>query len=167
MKELDFKPAKSKTDFRQNYKLHDLAEWNGKNLLTQWGIKFADFGEDKRFHKVWEKGGDKPDTVLESNNKIAFIDWKGKSKPFWIINKRAYKSYIQWSEKHNAPVFIAFFVFDERKKILEKRIGSLINHKTQLVEKKQWDKNDTIKFTEELPEFNRVNLISLWRTFYE
>ena len=38
MKGLDFRPAKSKEEFRGNYKLHDLAERTGKNLLVQWGL---------------------------------------------------------------------------------------------------------------------------------
>ena len=59
MKNLDFKPAKSTEDFRSNYKLHDIAEFNGKNLLVQWGFKCSDFGEDNRYKKVWEKGEDK------------------------------------------------------------------------------------------------------------
>ena len=85
MKKLDFSPAKSKEDFRKNYKLHDLAEFHGKNLLTQWGIDFSDFGKDNRYQKVWEKGKDKPDIIAEYNELKFMIDWKGKSKEaYWV-----------------------------------------------------------------------------------
>ncbi|MCB0732542.1 MAG: hypothetical protein KDC88_16080, partial [Ignavibacteriae bacterium] len=94
MKTLDFKPKKSKEDFRKNYKLHDLAEYHGKNLLTQWGIDFEDFGKDKRYEKVWEKGEDKPDIIAELNGKKFLIDWKGKTKEVFWVNKRAIDSYL-------------------------------------------------------------------------
>ena len=51
MKNLDFRPSKSTKDFRKNYKLHDIAEYNGKNLLVQWGFKCTEFGEDNRYKK--------------------------------------------------------------------------------------------------------------------
>jgi len=75
MKELDFRPAKSKEEFRSNYKLHDLSEQVGKNLLVQWGFDFKTLGEDKRYQKLWEKGEDKPDIILTSKGKSALLDW--------------------------------------------------------------------------------------------
>ena len=97
MKSLNFQPTKTKEDFRKNYKLHDLAEYHGKNLLLQWGIDFKDFGNDRRFEKVWEKGKDKPDLAAEFKNKQFLIDWKGKSKDGFWVNKRAVESYLNWS----------------------------------------------------------------------
>ena len=89
MKKLDFNPSKSTDDFRKNYKLHDIAEYNGKNLLTQWGFKCTEFGEDNRYKKVWEKGEDKPDTIISYNDRSALLDWKGKHGSTWLVNERA------------------------------------------------------------------------------
>ena len=167
MEKLDFRPAKSKSDFRRNYKLHDKAEESGKNLLTQWGIKFSDFGEDKRFERVWEKGADKPDLILELRGNKAFLDWKGKSKSGWLVNERAYQSYMNWSKKHNMPMFIAFFVFDSGQKLTERRFAEINQHTFSASAGKQWDKNKTVEVTGEPPIFNRENLVTVWRSFLE
>ena len=110
MKNLDFNPTKSTDDFRKNYKLHDIAEFNGKNLLTQWGFTCHDFGEDNRYKKVWEKGEDKPDSIISYKDKSALLDWKGKHSSTWLVNERAFKSYQKWSKEFGLPVVIAFFV---------------------------------------------------------
>ena len=85
MKELDFKPHKTTEEFRNNYKLHDLAEECGKNLLVQWGIKFDLFGKDRRYEKVWERGKDKPDLIISYKGKEGLLDWKGKHTSRWIM----------------------------------------------------------------------------------
>ncbi len=159
MKKLDFNPSKSKEDFRKNYKLHDLAENAGKNLLTQWGMNFRDFGEDNRYTRVWEKGEDKPDLIINYKDKQAFLDWKGKRKGKWLVNERAIKSYEQWSNKFNVPVLIAFFVFNESNELLERKFALVSYHKYKNSAKKQWDKNATIEFNSKLPEFTKENLI--------
>ncbi len=159
MQKLDFKPEKSKISFRQNYKLHDLAELNGKNLLTQWGFDFIQFGEDRRYEKLWEKGKDKPDAIIKYKDKEAMLDWKAKHKSEWIVNSRAVNSYLDWQKKLNIPVIISFFVFDENNFIVEKRFAMLPFHKFAECDKKQWDKNNTIFFNEELPLFSKGNLI--------
>ena len=159
MKELDFKPAKSKEKFRSNYKLHDLAERTGKNLLVQWGIDFKKFGEDKRYEKVWEKGEDKPDVVIDYKGKQAFLDWKGKHTKSFLVNTRAIKAYECWRNKFNIPVVIAFFVFDENGILLERRFAFLPTHRYVESVSKQWDKNKTVEFEKELPKFSKENLI--------
>lgn len=157
MEKLEFQPAKSKNDFRKNYLLHDLAESAGKNLLIQWDIDFKDFGEDRRYERVWEKGTDKPDTIIKIDNIKAFIDWKGKHKPKWKVNKRAVKAYEQWGEKFNMPVIIVFFMFNKNKDIIDRRFAFLGKHQYHNSSSKAWDKNETVEFTDELPFFNNIN----------
>ena len=159
MEELDFKPAKTKNDFRSNYKLHDLAESVGKNLLVQWNIKFRNFGEDRRFESTWEKGEDKPDAVITYNGKSVLVDWKGKHSGNWIVNERAVKSYERWKEKLNLPVLICFFEFNESNSVIDRRFAILETHEYSENKKKQWDKNKTVEFGGELPVFNKLNLI--------
>jgi Holliday junction resolvase len=160
MKDLKFKPAKSKEDFRNNYKLHDLAEYHGKNLLTQWGIDFDDFGKDKRYEKVWEKGEDKPDIIAKFDDKKFLIDWKGKSKEAFWVNKRAIDSYINWSEKLNMPIVICFFLF-ENNQLKDRRFALVTMHKYEEIFSKAWDKNEVVKFNEELPILTKSNLIKI------
>lgn len=159
MKKLDFRPAKSKEEFRSNYKLHDLAERAGKNLLVQWGIEFKEFGEDKRYEKLWEKGEDKPDVIIDYKGKRALLDWKGKHTKIFLANSRAIKSYEQWREKLILPIIIAFLVFDEQNNLIDRRFAFLPNHKYEESKRKQWDKNSTVEFNEELPKFTKENLI--------
>ena len=161
MKKLDFNPAKSKDDFRKNYKLHDLAEYHGKNLLTQWGIEFIDFGNDRRYEKVWEKGKDKPDVIVEVNEQKFLVDWKGKSKESFWVNKRAIDSYINWSKKLNMQMFVCFFLFDKNHHLKDRRFVLLSKHKFEVVNNKAWDKNEVVKFDDDLPKFTKANLTEL------
>ncbi|MCB9208471.1 MAG: hypothetical protein H6609_03755 [Ignavibacteriales bacterium] len=158
MKTLDFKPKKSKEDFRKNYKLHDLAEYHGKNLLTQWGIDFHDFGKDKRYEKVWEKGEDKPDIIAELNGKKFLIDWKGKTKEVFWVNKRAIDSYLNWSNKLQIPIIICFFLFDKNFQLTDRRFALVGHHKHEIISDKAWDKNDVVKFNPDLPLFTKTNI---------
>ncbi len=160
MKDLDFEPSKSKKEFHKNYKLHDLAEWHGKNLLAQWGIEYSEFGKDNRFEKVWEKGEDKPDGIIEYKGKSAFIDWKGKHKAGWLVNNRAVKAYEKWSSEFKIPVFIAFFLFDEKNILRQKRFAFLGKHNYFVSKDKQWDKNLTVEFENNLPEFDKAEILN-------
>jgi hypothetical protein len=159
MQDLNFNPYKSTSDFRKNYKLHDLAETAGKNLLTQWGFEFHDFGKDNRYKKVWEKGKDKPDIIISYKNKKALLDWKAKHKSKWLINERAYNSYKEWEKILLLPVIISFFVFDEKKEIADMRFACLSSHKHKASSEKEWDKNQTIEFENALPLFSKPALI--------
>ena len=159
MKTLDFKPAKTKEDFRKNYKLHDLAEYHGKNLFSQWGIDFKDFGKDRRFEKVWEKGEDKPDTLAEGENLKFLVDWKGKATEAFWVNKRAIESYKNWGNKLNLPVVICFFLFDKNINLKDRRFALLSKHEYEVVNNKAWDKNEVVKFSSDLPKFTKSNLM--------
>ena len=159
MKQLDFSPEKSTGEFRKNYKLHDLAELYGKNLLIQWGFTFEEFGKDKRFEKVWEGGQDKPDLIIEYKGKKALLDWKGKHKAAWLTNKRAASSYEKWQEKFNIPAFICFAVFTSHNSLSDFRFACLGFHNYIFSTGKEWDKNDTIEFNSGLPEFTKANIL--------
>jgi len=160
MEKLDFSPEKSSVAFRKNYKVHDLAEKMGKNLLIQWGINYKDFGEDKRYEKVWERGKDKPDVIITHMAKSALVDWKGKRKPLWLVNKRAVDSYLTWSKIFHLPIIICFFVFDESQNLRQRKFAFLGKHNYIESQKKQWDKNITVEFEKELPEFTKANLLN-------
>lgn len=159
MKKLDFNPSKSTKDFRKNYKLHDIAEYNGRNLLVQWGFSCTEFGEDNRFKKVWEKGEDKPDAIISYNDKTALLDWKGKHGSTWLVNERALNSYQKWSTELKLPLIIAFFVIDMEEKIQLRKFAVLNIHANKVSKKTQWDKNKTIEFEKDLPDFTKANLI--------
>ncbi len=160
MKDLNFNPAKSKEEFRHNYRLHDLAERAGKNLLVQWGLEFHNFGEDKRYEKLWEKGEDRPDVIINYKGVTALLDWKGKHSKTFIANTRAVKAYLRWQEEMKMPVLIAFFVFDEQNNLAERRFAVLNAHKFTNSENQQWDKNKTVEFDNDLPNFTKENLVS-------
>jgi len=159
MKELDFQPHKSAEEFRKNYRLHDIAEVCGKNLLIQWGIKFDLFGKDRRYETVWEKGKDKPDLIISYKGKEALLDWKGKHTSRWIMNERAYRSYLDWKNKMNMPVFVAFFKFDEKENLIETRVAVVGIHKANQSSEKEWDKNKTVEFDSLLPVFNKSEIL--------
>ncbi len=159
MKSLDFNPHKSTEEFRKNYKLHDLAEMYGKNLLIQWGVRFNEFGGDERYKKVWEGGGDKPDLVIEYKGKKALLDWKGKHKPVWIVNKRAVGSYEAWKEKLKIPTIICFAVFDKNNILTDFRFAKIGLHLYSPSKQKEWDKNETVEFNTPLPEFTKPNIL--------
>ena len=161
MKTLDFKPAKTKEDFRKNYKLHDFAEYHGKNLLSQWGIDFKEFGKDRRHEKVWEKGKDKPDIIGNYLGVEFLIDWKGKRKPGWWVNKRAVESYQDWSKKLDMKMVICYFVFDEKNNLQDRRFALVNFHKYKELSNKAWDKNDVVAFEKDLPKFTKLNLVRL------
>ena len=159
MEQLDFKPAKSKTDFRSNYRLHDLAETVGKNLLVQWNIKFRNFGEDRRFTLICEKGEEKPDTIIHYDGKSVLIEWKGKHSSNWIVSEKSVKSYDKWKEKLKLPVLICFFEFNEANSVVNRRFAIWDMHTYSEIQRKQWDKNKMVEFGGELPVFNKLNLI--------
>lgn len=160
MKELNFQPVKSKEEFRKNYKLHDLAEYHGKNLFTQWGIEFEEFGRDNRYKKVWEKGEDKPDIIAEYNGLKFLVDWKSKSLSSFWLNKRAVESYIKWGEKLNLEVVICFFIFDKNNQLKDRRFVLLSKHNYNVMANKAWDKNDVVQFEINLPKLTKENLLT-------
>ena len=160
MKELNFSTAKTKEEFKVNYKLHDLAEYHGKNLFTQWGIEFEEFGEDNRNQKVWENGDDKPDIIAVFNNIRFFVDWKSKTKDNFWLNKRAVESYINWSKKLNLEAVICFFIFDKNNQLKDRRFALLSKHNYIVMANKAWDKNDVVQFEVNLPKLTKDNLFT-------
>ncbi len=160
MKSLNFQPAKTKEDFRKNYQLHDLAEFHGKNLFSQWGVEYKEFGKDRRYEKVWEKGNDKPDIIAEINNIKFLVDWKGKKKKSYWVNKRAITSYKNWGDKLGCKVLVCFFIFNDDNSIKERKFAIVGENSYAELSQKAWDKNDVIAFEETLPIFKRNILIN-------
>ncbi len=162
MKNLNFNPAKSGKEFHKNYKLHDSATFLGESLLTQWGIDFIEFGKDKRYSRVWEKGEDKPDVILKYRDKNAFLDWKSKHQPIWKLNERAIIAYERWSKKYKIPVIIAFFVFNESNQLTDRRLAVIGINKYQSINNLEWDRNKVVEFEKNLPKFTKGNLIEVF-----
>ncbi len=160
MKSLNFQPAKTKEDFRKNYQLHDLAEFHGKNLFSQWGVEYKEFGKDRRYEKVWEKGNDKPDIIAQINNIKFLVDWKGKKKKSYWVNKRAINSYKNWGDKLGCKVLVCFFIFNDDNSIKERKFAIVGENSYTELSQKAWDKNDVIAFEETLPIFKRNVLIN-------
>jgi len=143
MEPLDFKVVKSKETFLKNYELHDWAIATAKPILESWGFQFKLFGEDRRFQEEWEKGRDKPDDfILSKGKKIALVDWKGKNKKFFGMNKRAYDSYLKWSEELELPIFCVIVIKPGEIKVAELPQDIISS-------KREYDANITVKFKEE------------------
>jgi hypothetical protein len=116
LKKLEFNPVKSKQKFLENYELSDRAAQMGDEMLRKNGFDPVPFGEDRRNERVWEAGKDKPDRkILKNNREIALVDWKGKSREYWMINERAYNGYLEWGSKLNLPVYVAIWSFRSRR----------------------------------------------------
>ncbi len=152
MKELDFNPIKTKRKFLENYELSDRAAQMGDEMLRKNGFTPVPFGEDRRNERVWEGGKDKPDRkILKGGREIALVDWKGKSKNYWMINERAYKGYLEWSGKLKLPVYVAIWSF-------EIGLGKFIKLPAGTVSKKtEWDRNAVVVFD--------PTVMKAWRDF--
>ena len=106
LKTLDFVPKKTAAEFKDNYAMHDIAGDIIRAYMKQRHIKVIDYADDKRDVRVWEAGYDKPDAIIWNPElQLAFIDWKGHNTRTWILNQRAYNSYIRYSEKYQIPIF--------------------------------------------------------------
>ena len=141
MKELDFNPIKSKRKFLENYELSDRAAQMGDEMLLKNGFTPVPFGEDKRNERVWEVGKDKPDRkILKDGREIALVDWKGKSKDYWMINERAYNGYLEWSSKLKLPIYVAIWSFQSGRGKFIKLPAGTVSKKTE------WDRNPVVAF---------------------
>jgi hypothetical protein len=141
LKELDFNPIKSKRKFLENYELSDRAAQMGDEMLRKNGFTSIPFGEDRRNERVWEVGKDKPDRkILNDGQEIALVDWKGKSKDYWMINERAYNGYLDWSKKLKLPVYVAIWSFQSNRGRFIKLPAGTISRKTE------WDRNAVVVF---------------------
>ena len=141
MKSLDFPVKKTKNGFLRNYSISDSAAEKGDQLLRSNGLEPLPFGEDRRYEKVWEAGKDKPDRIVRKDGRdIALLDWKGKKKDDWMINERAYNSYLEWSAKLGLPVYVA--IWSE-----ESNDGKFIKLPAETItKKKMWDLNTVVVF---------------------
>ena len=141
MRELDFDPIKTKRNFLENYELSDRAAQMGDEMLRKNGFTPVPFGEDRRNERVWEVGKDKPDRkILKDSREIALVDWKGKSKDYWMINERAYNGYLKWSSKLRLPVYVAIWSFQGHLGKFIKLPAGRVSRKTE------WDRNAVVVF---------------------
>src|SRR6266566_769229 len=141
LKKLDFDPVKSKRRFLENYELSDRAAQMGDDMLRKNGFDPVPFGEDRRNERVWEMGKDKPDRkILKDSREIALVDWKGKSKDYWMINERAYNGYLEWGNKLKLPVYVAIWSFQTEQGRFIKLPAGKISKRTE------WDRNAVVTF---------------------
>ena len=70
--------------------------------------------------------------------------------------KYFYKCYIN----NLSIIKIVFFVFNNNGEIQDRRIAFLGKHSYILSKDKQWDKNKTIEFKNDIPVFNKVSFIN-------
>jgi len=116
VRELDFEPIKSKEQFLENYNKHDVAMDVFKNYCRKFpGLFVFPYGEDSRNKKVWAQGNDKPDlrAYFKPTKNTSLIDVKGHTNRNFMINKRAYDSYINWGNKLHHRVFIIWVLINE------------------------------------------------------
>ena len=141
MKELDFKVIKDEKTFLENYDLSDRVAAMGDALLRKNGLEPLPFGEDRRNQRVWEAGKDRPDRkILKNGREIALLDWKGKSKDYWMINERAYNGYVAWSIELHLPVYIAIWSFESHQGRFIKLPVAALSKTTE------WDGNIVVVF---------------------
>ena len=67
--------------------------------------------------------------------------------------------YLLWGEQLNIPIIIAFAVFNKKDSFRDFRFAVLNYHKIKTTGKKEWDKNETVSFKNDLPLFTKSNLI--------
>ncbi len=154
-------PEKPDNDLRSNVKLQNLAELIGKDLLVQWNIKFKNFGKDKLNKNISAFGKSKPDLIITYKDKSALFDCYGKQSEEWIVDKHALKSFEKWQRDLNMPTIICFFVFNDIHIVIDRRFAMINTHKYSESHGKRSTKNKTAKFMEELPVFNKENLLKL------
>ncbi len=141
------------------FRLHEMAETCGKDLLIQWGFKFSPFKENKKIRKNWEGRKDYPDLIVEYKGKKAFINWIGKRRQSWQIEKQPVSIYEKWKEKLGYPLLICFAVFDRANYFKDIRFAVLGAHKYILCQKKALGSNGVIEFENELPEFTKADVL--------
>jgi len=159
MKDLNHYPSKSSFEARGNNKLHDLAETCGKNLLIQWGFKFEPIGENKQYKKIWDERDDRPDGIIEYKGKKAFVYWKGRRHPVWLVNKQAVSACEKGKEDLQFPVIICFAVFDRHYYFLDFRFAVLGVHLFTESEKKDLEYDKVVEFVIDLPEFKKADIL--------
>lgn len=158
MEELNPYSQKTKRHFRDNYKPQDIIEEAGKDLLIQWNIRYKKFHDDHRFDKYFEKDKGKPDLIISYNDKTALLDWKGNLTNNWRVNEQTIKSYEKLHKTFQIPILICFITLDENNCISERRFA-VINSHDYVESKEETNSNKKIIFKNELPIFNKENLL--------
>lgn len=143
MKPLDFNVIKPIKKFHENYSLHDIASYYGDEILKKNGYNPVEFGEDRRYERVWEEGKDKPDReVLKNIVLLCLLDWKGKTGEDFEINKRAYESYLRISNRIGVPCWVVMFVIEDKKNVDFNKVHCFnLNEISPIDEKEEWDRN--------------------------
>jgi hypothetical protein len=59
----------------------------------------------------------------------------------------------------NMPVFIAFFLFDEKENLIDNRVAVVGTHSAKQSKSKEWDKNRTVEFDESIPQFKKAEVL--------
>ncbi len=152
--------AKTSSALYNNIKLHDLAETCGKDLLIQWGFKFSPFSENKNYRKFWEGKKERPDIVVEYKDKKAFINWNGKRRPVWLIDKHAVSSYEKWKDKLHYPLLVCFAIFDRNDYFQDIRFAVAGVHNYLPCKRKMRDANEVVEFESDLPEFTKADVLN-------
>lgn len=142
-KKLDFNVIKTEEQLQELYKKHDIAVREVMNRLKPRGYSFEPFGMDMRDQRVWAAGEDKPDFFLlkaRDQTRLCLCEVKYKTKKKFIVNKRAYDSYLKWSNQLKHLVLVFFYVASEND-VWYALLGPLYKWKG---EELQWDKNITV-----------------------
>ena len=162
MKELKNKVIKTTKQFHINYSLHDIAEAEGVKILSNLGYEACAYGEDRRYDNVWEAGEDKPDCSIirkkEKGEVLCLLDWKGKRSSGYMINKRAYDSYLKISQNIQKSVIIAMAKMDTKKKITAFKYFVMPEEGLVVGSKIMWDGNVVVLFSDSnARDFSKVN----------
>lgn len=148
MKLLDFDVIKTDDIFQRNYKLHDIACEIGDRLLEKSGLQVMVYGEDRRNERVWEAGKDIPDRIVSKNGKpTALLDYKAKQKELYVINKRAYKGYLECSKRVGLPVWVMFVIIDMNKKSIKNLKLAKLNTCKIVNESTMWNGNIAVEIS--------------------
>jgi hypothetical protein len=158
MEELNLYQKKQTRSYCDSDKIQDIVEAAGKDLLIQWNIRYNNFCNDRRFYTFWKKDDAKPDLIISYNDKPALLDWKGKLSIGWFASEHTIKSYERLQKILNIPILICFITIDESEYISERRFA-VINSHLYMENKKQSDGNKTVMFKDELPIFNKENML--------
>jgi len=158
MEELNLYIQKSKHNFHNNLKPQDIIEAAGKDLLIQWNIRYKKFCNNHKLDKFLERNKEKPDLIISYNEIPALLDWKGNLLNNWRVNEQTIKSYEKLHNTFNIPILICFITLDENDFISERRFAVINNH-DYTEDKKSPDANKSIIFNNELPIFNKENLL--------
>lgn len=138
----DFDVRKTEKDFLRNYDLHDIAENEGNRVLRDLGYELHQFGEDRRYERVWEAGNDKPDKIVTKKNdtkEICLLDWKGKKYTReYMMNERAFKSYMRISKSMDLPVVVCMARING---IILDFVYFILSNDIVIERKKAWDDN--------------------------